>query len=123
MKRMYKSKSKKEKYFINKKTKRAKNNNKEIITNEKSSNTIKSENKSPLKNNIQNALILKEKMTITNNELLPEKDINCFIEFKTNPENIKFEKIIINDVSHELESYSQNVFIIFKSFNETYSII
>ena len=49
MKRMYKSKSKKEKYFINKKTKRAKNNSKEIITNEKSSNTIKSENKSPLK--------------------------------------------------------------------------
>ena len=101
MKRMYKSKSKKEKYFINKKTKRAKNNSKEIITNEKSSNTIKSENKSPLKNNIQNALILKEKMTITNNELLPEKDINCFIEFKTNPENIKFEKILINDVSHD----------------------
>ena len=109
MKRMYKSKSKKEKYFINKKTKRAKNNSKEIITNEKSSNIINSENKAPLKN--------------IHYELLPEKDINCFIEFKTNPENIKFEKTLINDISHEQESYSQNVFIIFKSFNETYYII
>jgi hypothetical protein len=40
-------------------------------------------------------------MTITNNELLQEKDINCFIEFKTNPENIKFEKTLINNVSHD----------------------
>ena len=51
---------------------------------------------------------------------LLEKDINCFIEFKTNPENIKFEKTLINDVSNVQESYSQNVFIIFKSFNEIY---
>ena len=115
-------KSEKDKYFINRKTKRPKNNIKDI-TNEKSSDEIKSENKTPLKNNITNALILKEKLPITHNKLLQEKDINCFIEFKTNPENIKFEKTLINNVCHEQESYSQNVFIIFKSFNEVYYII
>lgn len=123
MKRKNKSKSKNEKYFINKKTKRSKNNSKENISNEKSSNAIKSENKSPLKNKIQKALILKEKLPIINNELLPEKNINCFTEFKTNPENIKFEKRLIKDVSHDQQSYSQNVFIIFKSFDEIYYII
>jgi hypothetical protein len=104
-----KSISKKDKYIIKRKIKRPKNNSKEIITNEKSSNIINSENKTPLKN--------------THYELLLEKDINCFIEFKKNPENIKFEKTLINDVSHEQESYSQNVFIIFKSFDEIYYII
>ena len=117
-----KSKSKNYKYFINRKIKRAKNNSKDII-NRKSSNEIKSENKTPIKNNIANDLIFREKLPIIHNELLPEKDINYFIEFKTNPKNIKFEKTLINDVSHEQESYSQNVFIIFKSFNEIYYII
>jgi len=70
MKREFKSE--KDKYFINRKTKRPKNNIKDI-TNEKSSDEIKSENKTPLKNNIANALILKEKLPITHNKYYQKK--------------------------------------------------
>jgi len=101
MKKKNKSKSKKDKYFINRKIKRPKNNIKEVITNKKLLNIINSKNKTPLKNDIANALILKEKLSIMHYELLQEKDINYFVEFKTKPENIKIEKALINDVNHK----------------------
>ena len=118
-----KNKSKKDKYFINRKIKRPKNNSKEVNANEKSLNIINSKNKTPLKNDIANALILKEKLSIMHYELLQEKDINYFVEFKTKPENIKIEKALINDVNHKSDCYSENIFIIFKSFNEINYII
>ena len=113
MKGKKKAKQKDEKNFLNKKTKRNKNIN--II--DYSGNQILSKNSISKNNEVLGTNLLN---VCTNKN--SEKNVNQITKFKTNPTDIKYSNTFIDDIDH-YSSFSENVFLIFKSVDDIYYLV
>ena len=107
---------KEEKKILNKKIKR--NERKDTIKNNKSKDKqITNKNSSINIDQISNGNTLKG-----NNDILSKKNKDEIIEFQTNPQDIKYSDTLIKNVLYS-KSFSNNIFLIFKSFTGIYYLI